>query len=362
MTSHPTLTIARPDDFHLHLRQGDVLPFSTPHTAKKFARAIIMPNLDPPVCTVAQALAYRTEILAALQQSPNADEQPFQPLMTLYLTDQTPIEQVRLAGESPHIFGFKLYPRGATTGSSHGVLHPLKLHRLYQAMAENHIVLQIHGEQLDPDIDVFDREKVFIDRVLREISQEHPTLKIVFEHITTKEGAQFVEENQPQMMATITPHHLWYNRNAMFPDGRINPHHYCLPILKREHHRQALIQAATSGQACYAAGTDSAPHERDQKESACGCAGIFNAPCALETYVEIFENVQALDKLEGFLAHHGAQFYDLPVNEGSISLVKQPWQMPESITDNQRSYIPFRAGDPIAWSVTKANKNPKKSA
>ena len=345
------IVVGTPDDWHLHLRQDSFLADTVPPTAKVFRRAIIMPNLSPPVTTVAQALAYRSEIIASLPGQENRDQPGFEPLMTLFLKDDTSVEVVREASISPHVHGIKLYPQDATTGSVNGVSAPEKLHHLYEVMAETGLPLLVHGEKASPEVDVFDRERLFIDTVMRDIADRHPGLRIVLEHITTQESVDYVLSERRRMLATITPHHLWLNRNAIFPGSRINPHHFCLPVLKREHHRLALVKAATSGEDCFAAGTDSAPHLRRDKESSCGCAGIFNAPCALETYAEIFEREGALGRLEGFVSRNGAHFYGLPVNPGKTTLKRRPWRMPAEIAMAGDRCIPFRASEEIAWTV-----------
>ena len=343
-----TIRIRKPDDWHLHLRQDDMLRDTVPATARLFGRAIIMPNLDPPVTGVALATRYYRQIIAARP----ASAPDFQPLMTLYLTDETTTDEVLAACRSSLIHGIKLYPRDATTGSSQGVGAPERLGHLYELMAEHGLPLLIHGEKSAPDIDVFDRERRFIVDVLMGIVRDHPGLRIVLEHITTMESVKFVVENRQRMMATITPHHLWLNRNAMFPGNRINPHNFCLPVLKRERHRRALVSAATSGQDCFAAGSDSAPHLRGDKESACGCAGIFNAPCALETYAEVFEREGALDRLEAFTSRNGARFYGLEPHLDTVTLKRQPWRMPTAMNLGGGECVPFRAGEEIAWRAS----------
>lgn len=341
------LTITRPDDWHLHVRDGDTLKDIVPFTAKQFARAIIMPNLSPPVTKTEQALAYRDRILNALPA--NSD---FQPLMTLYLTNNTPADEIKRAVDSQHVKAVKLYPAGATTNSDAGVTDIRHCYKTLAAMQQHQLPLLVHGEVVDTDVDVFDREKIFIDRVLLPTLKDFPDLKVVFEHITTKDAADFVTESGPRLAATITPQHLLYNRNALFKGG-IRPHYYCLPVLKREHHRQALVQAATSGSSKFFLGTDSAPHAKNQKENACGCAGIFSAPLALELYARAFDDNQALDKLEGFASFHGPDFYGLPRNTGTISLKKQNWIVPEDYPFGDERIVPLHAGETEPWKLEK---------
>lgn len=321
-----TLTITRPDDCHLHVRNGAILKAVLPHTARQFARAVIMPNLKPPVTTVAQALAYRDEILQAIPEGVT-----FTPLMTLYLTASTPIEEIKRAAECEYIHAFKLYPAGATTNSDAGVADVTKIHSLLAALEKYDLPLLIHGEVTDEDCDIFDRERVFIERYLLEIVANFPALRIVLEHVTTKEAVEFVESASDKISATITPQHLLFNRNAMLAGG-IKPHYYCLPILKRETHRLALVRAATSGNPKFFLGTDSAPHLTDLKENSCGCAGCYSALAALELYAEAFESVNALDKLEGFASFYGADFYGLPRNIDSVTLEKVIGLFPQSMT------------------------------
>jgi dihydroorotase len=339
------LTLTRPDDWHVHLRDGAVLPDVLAHTATRFARAIVMPNLSPAVTTTEAALAYRERILGALP--PGAD---FQPLMTLYLTDTLGREEIIKAAGSGHVCAVKLYPAGATTNSQDGVTD---IHRVYptlEAMQINQLPLLVHGEVVDPDVDVFDREKVFIDRVLSKLHADFPELRLVFEHITTAEAVQFVESTDARVGATITPHHLLLNRNAMFHGG-LRPHHYCLPVLKRERHRRALVEAAVSGNPKFFLGTDSAPHARSAKESACGCAGIYSAHAALELYAELFESVEALDRLEAFASFHGPDFYGLPRNAQQITLHKLAWEVPGEMRFGRERLVPLRAGDAVSWSL-----------
>jgi len=338
------ITLTRPDDWHVHLRDGDLLKLAVGHTARQFARAIVMPNLDPPVVTTAQALAYRDRILSA---APGTD---FQPLMTLYLTEQTTPEEIRRAKDSGHIYGVKLYPAGATTHSDAGVRDLSAINDVLAAMETAGLPLLVHGEVTDPDIDIFDREAVFIERHLLPTIQRFPALKVVLEHVTTREGVEFVREASGPVAATITAHHLLINRNALFAGG-LNPHNYCLPILKRESHRQILMEAATSGDKRFFLGTDSAPHLRSIKESACGCAGIYTAHAALELYAEVFEKANALDRLETFASFHGPDFYGLPRNSGNITLVKDTQKIPDSFSANHDAVVPMRAGKAINWRM-----------
>ena len=340
-----TLTITRPDDWHLHLRDGDALRSVLPDTARQFARAIVMPNLRPPVTTTEQAAAYRQRILDAL---PAGAE--FEPLMTLYLTDNTPAEEIVKAKASGFIHGVKLYPAGATTNSDSGVTSLDKCAGALAAMEKHGMPLLVHAEVTDADIDVFDREKVFIDRHMRPLVARYPGLKIVFEHITTRDAAEFVAAASGQVGATITAHHLLMNRNAMFTGG-MRPHHYCLPVLKREEHRLALVRAATSGSAKFFLGTDSAPHPKTAKESACGCAGMYTAHAAIELYAEVFAAAGALDKLEAFASFYGADFYGLPRNQGQVTLTREAWTVPDELTLGAEALVPFRAGQTIAWKL-----------
>jgi len=340
------LTLIRPDDWHLHLRDGPALATTVAHSAKQFARAIVMPNLKRPITTTELAMAYRDRILAAIP-----DGLAFSPLMTLYLTDDTSIEEIKRAGNSKHIVALKLYPAGATTNSSSGVTDIECTYSTLEEMIEFDMPLLIHGEVTDPSIDVFDREKVFIEHHLEPLTRRYPELKIVLEHITTQDAVDYVEEADNTLAATITPHHLLLNRNAMLVGG-IHPHNYCLPVLKRELHRQALVKAATSGNPRFFLGTDSAPHDVTSKESSCGCAGIYSAHAALELYTEVFEAAGALDKLEGFASFYGADFYGLPRNKESISLVKRPWVCPESYHFGEEGSLrPFRAGEALDWTL-----------
>ena len=339
-----SLTLRRPDDWHLHVRDGAMLKAVIGHTARQCARAIIMPNLVPPVTTVEMALAYRQRILDALPAGSD-----FQPLMTLYLTDNTRVDELEKAAAHPHIHAVKLYPAGATTNSDSGVTDIFKIDHLVAALVETGLPLLVHGEVVDPAVDIFDRERVFIERILSPLLARHPNLKLVMEHITTAEAVKFVSEQGDNIGATITAHHLLYNRNAMLVGG-IKPHYYCLPVLKRESDREALLEAATSGNPKFFMGTDSAPHTRNAKESACGCAGAYTAYAALELYAEAFDSVNALDKLEGFTSLHGPAFYGLPPNEDTVTLRREDWTAPTAISlENGESLIPLRAGETLHW-------------
>jgi dihydroorotase len=340
-----TLTLTRPDDWHLHLRDGALLAAVLPDTARRFGRAIIMPNLKPPVTTTELALAYRARILAALPAGVQ-----FEPLMTLYLTDNTSAAEIRTAKDSGLVHGVKYYPAGATTHSDAGVTDIAKCAAAFSAMEEVGMPLLIHGEVTDPQVDVFDREQVFIDQVLAPLVQRHPQLKVVLEHITTQQAVAFVQSAPPQIGATITAHHLLYNRSHMFSGG-IRPHLYCLPVLKREMHRNALIAAATSGNPKFFLGTDSAPHAKQAKEAACGCAGIYSAHAAIELYAEAFEAAGALDKLEAFASFFGAAFYGLPRNTQQITLVKESWEVASDFDFGADRLVPLRAGEPVAWRL-----------
>lgn len=339
------LTITRPDDWHLHLRDGDLLSGTVPATARQFSRAVIMPNLVPPVTTVAQALDYRQRIMAALDRG-----QDFNPLMALYLTQQTTVAMIEDAAANEHVIGFKLYPAGATTNSASGVTDIHALQDVFGAMSRLGVPLLIHGEVTDADIDIFDREKVFIDRFLKPLHAAHPQLKIILEHITTKDAVDFVLAASENVAATITPQHLLMNRNHLLVGG-VRPHHYCLPILKRSTHQQALQQAALSGNPKFFLGTDSAPHSQDKKENACGCAGCYSAPAALELYAELFELFDAIDKLEGFASHFGADFYGLPRNTDKVTLVKKTWTVPEHVQIAGQPFVPYWAGEDLRWSM-----------
>ena len=340
-----TLTITRPDDWHLHLRDGSVLADVLPHTAAQFARAIVMPNLKPPVTTTAMASAYRDRILAAL---PNG--MTFQPLMVLYLTDNTQPDEIRKAVESGFVHGVKLYPAGATTNSDAGVTDLQRCMPALEMMQELGLPLLVHGEVTDAEIDIFDREAVFIDRILQPLRKQLPQLKIVFEHITTQEAAHYVRDAEGPIAATITAHHLLYNRNALFKGG-VRPHYYCLPILKRETHRLALMQAASSGNPRFFLGTDSAPHAKGLKEHACGCAGCYTALHAMELYAQAFEEAGVLDKLEAFASFYGADFYGLPRNTDRITLQKQNWVVPEELVMQSTTIVPLDAGATLAWKL-----------
>jgi dihydroorotase len=341
-----TLILTRPDDWHLHVRDGAALRAVVPHSARQFARAIIMPNLRPPVTTTEQALAYRARILEAVPRGSD-----FQPLMTLYLTDNTPPGEIVRAQASGPIAACKLYPAGATTNADAGVTDTRKIYPVLEAMQARGLPLLVHGEVTDPEIDVFDREAVFIERVLMPVVREFPTLKVVLEHITTQDAADYVREAPTTVAATITAHHLLYNRNAIFQGG-IRPHYYCLPILKRERHRQALLQAATGGNPKYFLGTDSAPHPRHGKETACGCAGCYTAHAALELYAEAFDSVGALGRLEAFASFHGPDFYGLPRNTKTVTLRRQPTLVPDSFPFGADELIPLRAGETLGWRMT----------
>jgi dihydroorotase len=336
-----TLTIRRPDDWHVHLRDGEMLRAVLPYTARQFARAIVMPNLSPPVTDAKAAQAYRDRILAALPESAE-----FTPLMTCYLTDFTDPDDLARGFEAGVFTAAKLYPANATTNSAHGVTAVTRIRNVLERMAEIGMVLCVHGEVTDPDVDVFDREAVFIDRILAPLLRDLPELRVVFEHATTEQAVQFVESAGGNVAATITPQHLHINRNAMLVGG-IRPHAYCLPVAKRERHRQALRKAATSGSAKFFLGTDSAPHTRAAKESACGCAGIFNAPFALESYLAVFEAEGALDQFEGFASVHGPSFYGLALNDGTITLVREPAEVPDEIA----GVVPFHAGEMLGWKL-----------
>jgi dihydroorotase len=339
------ITITRPDDWHLHLRDGAALKLVLPDTARQFARAIVMPNLRPPVTTTELALAYRARIVDALPADMN-----FEPLMTLYLTDNTTAEEIIKAKASGLIHGVKLYPAGATTNSDSGVTSLEKCTKALETMEKVGLPLLAHAEVTDSDIDVFDRELVFIERHMIPLLKKYPALKVVFEHITTKDAADFVALASANVAATITAHHLLMNRNDMFKGG-IQPHHYCLPVLKRESHRVALVKAATSGSAKFFLGTDSAPHAKHTKEAACGCAGMYTARTAMELYAEAFESVNALDKLEGFASFYGADFYGLPRNTEQVTLVKQSWKVPESLPYDGDVLVPLRAGQMVHWKM-----------
>ena len=343
-----TLTLTRPHDWHLHVRDGAAMHAVVPHTAAQFARAIIMPNLKPPVTTTAQALAYKARILAAVPAGV-----PFEPLMTLYLTDNLAPEEIARA-KAAGIVACKLYPAGATTNSDFGVTDLRKIYPVLEAMQREGLLLLVHGEVTSSDIDLFDREAAFIDQQLIPLRRDFPELKIVFEHITTKEAAHYVREADRFVGATITPQHLLFNRNAIFTGG-IRPHYYCLPVLKREEHRQALVQVATSGSSKFFLGTDSAPHAAHLKEHASGCAGCYSAHAALELYATAFEAAGALDKLEGFASFHGPDFYGLPRNTSTVTLVKQTWTPPESFAFGEGAELkPLAAGEALGWKLLAA--------
>jgi dihydroorotase len=339
------LTIARPDDWHLHLRDGAALASVAGDSARRFGRAVIMPNLTPPIRTTQQALHYRDRILGALPEDTG-----FEPLMTLYLTDDTPPEEIGRAKLSGRIAGVKLYPAGATTNSGEGVTRLSRCFHTLEKMAELGLPLLVHGESTDPAIDVFDREKAFLEDVLGPTMERFPELRIVLEHITTRDAVQFVEVTGGNVAATVTAHHLLMNRNALFQGG-IRPHHYCLPVLKREEHREALVEAVVSGNPKFFLGTDSAPHARKAKEAACGCAGIYTAHAAIELYATAFEEAGALDKLEGFASVFGARFYGLPVSSERITLVREEWTVPEHLAFGAEELIPLRAGETIPWKL-----------
>ena len=339
------LTLIHPDDWHIHLRDGAALTTTVPHAAARFRRAIVMPNLVPPVTTAGAAIEYRGRILAAL-----GENQSFEPLMTLYLTDQTSPQDIHAARESGVVFGVKLYPAGATTHSAAGLTDIRRAYPALEAMRAVGLPLLVHGEVTDPAVDVFDREKVFIDTVLAPLVERFPELKIVLEHITTADAAQFVQDAGDNIGATITPHHLLLNRNHMLVGG-IKPHHYCLPVLKREYHRLALVSAATSGNPKFFLGTDSAPHPRSAKESSCGCAGIYSAFAAIEFYAEAFEQAGALDRLEAFASLNGPHFYGLEVNRDTVTLEKIDQKIPEAFAFGNDEVIPLRAGGNLSWRI-----------
>lgn len=345
-TVQQTLTLTRPDDWHLHLRDGGAMQSVLPDTARCFARAIIMPNLVPPVVDTEQARAYRKRILEAVP-----DGMKFEPLMTLYLTDTTSPDEIVCAKNSGFIHAVKLYPAGATTHSAAGVTDISRCYGTLEKMEAIDMPLLVHGEVVDPVIDMFDREKIFIDRVLLPLTQRFSGLRIIFEHITTREAVDFVQAASGKIAATITPHHLLLNRNAMLAGG-LRPHHYCLPVLKRENHRQALIEAATSGNPRFFLGTDSAPHPVHHKETACGCAGIYSAHAAIEFYASVFEQVGRLDKLEAFASFYGADFYRLPRNQDHITLIRQPWKIPGQFEFADNQLVPLGAGEYLNWKLS----------
>jgi dihydroorotase len=343
------LTITRPDDWHLHLRDGEQMASVLPYTVRQFARAIVMPNLRPPVTTTQQAQDYAARILAMVPSMMREQGYSFEPLMTLYLTDNTPGDEIRRAKDSGVVKAIKLYPAGATTNSDSGVTDIRKCTKALESMQKEGMVLCVHGEVTTADIDVFDREAVFIDQVLEPMCRDFPELRVVFEHITTKDAAQYVRDASGPVAATITPQHLLYNRNSLFQGG-LRPHWYCLPVLKREVHRQALLQAAISGSPKFFLGTDSAPHERGTKESSCGCAGCFSAPYALELYLQAFESANALEKFEAFASFYGADFYGLPRNTSRILLRKSEQIIEDSLPFADGRIVPLAAGEPLAWS------------
>ena len=339
------LTITRPDDWHLHLRDGEHLKAVLPHTVRRFARAIVMPNLRPPVTTTASARAYRTRVLEALPRDAR-----FEPLMTLYLTDNTPPEEIRRAKESGFVHAVKYYPAGATTNSDSGVTDLSRCDAVFEAMSDVGMPLLLHGEVTDDTVDIFDRERVFIERMLAPLVRRFAGLKVVLEHATTREAVQFVREAPDNVAATITAHHLLLNRNALLAGG-VRPHNYCLPVIKRELHRQALVDAAVSGSRKFFLGTDSAPHARHTKETSCGCAGVYTAHAAIELYAEAFEQAGALEKLEGFASRHGAEFYGLPVNDERLTLEKSDDVVPGELRFGDDTLVPFRAGEVVHWQL-----------
>jgi dihydroorotase len=339
------ITITRPDDWHLHLRDGAHLRAVLPDTARRFARAIVMPNLKPPVTTVKLALEYRGRILAALPAGAR-----FEPLMTLYLTDGTRPGEIAEARSSGRVHAVKYYPAGATTHSDAGVTDIAKCGPALEAMEKAGLPLLVHGEVTDPAVDVFDRERVFIERVAVPLIARHPGLKVVLEHVTTREAAEFVRAAPTRLAATITAHHLLLSRNALFAGG-VRPHHFCLPVLKRESHRRALVECATSGDPRFFLGTDSAPHARHAKEAECGCAGIYTAHAGIELYAEAFAAAGALERLEGFASRHGAQFYGLPVNQGTVTLAEEPWPVPADCPFGADRLVPLRAGEHVGWRL-----------
>ena len=343
--THPALTIVRPDDWHLHLRDGAAMAAVVGATARVFGRAIVMPNLRPPVTTTAMALAYRERIVAALPAGAH-----FEPLLTLYLTDNTSAAEIAASKRSGYVHAAKYYPAGATTNSDAAVTSIERAWPAFEAMQQHDLVLSLHGEVTDPDVDIFDRERVFVDRHLARIVRDFPALRIVLEHVTTREAAEFVAAAPANVAATVTPQHLLWARNALFAGG-LHPHLYCMPILKREAHREALVHAATSGSPKFFLGTDSAPHPRHSKESACCGAGCYSAPLALPLYAEAFENAGALDRLEGFASHFGADFYRLPRNADTITLVREEWTVPADYPFGSDTLVPVRAGEKARWRV-----------
>ena len=344
------LTITRPDDWHLHLRDGALMQAVVQDTARQFARAIVMPNLRPPVTTTGQALDYRARILAALPHGVKSGGAKFEPLMTLYLTDNTTAQEIQRAKQSGIVHAVKLYPAGATTNSDAGVTDIRKAYPALEEMQRCGMPLLVHGEVTDKDVDVFDREAVFIERVMIPLLRDLPQLRVVLEHITTNDAVQFVTSAPDHIAATITVHHLLYNRNAMFSGG-LRPHYYCLPVLKREAHREALGKAAISGNPKFFLGTDSAPHAQHTKETACGCAGMYTAHAAIELYAEVFEQLNALDKLEGFASFFGADYYRLPRNTDRITLRKESWRVPDILAFGEHKLVPLRAGEKVNWKI-----------
>lgn len=345
---HDHLTLLRPDDWHLHLRDGEALRAVLPHTARQFARAVVMPNLKPPITTTALAAEYRQRILAARPAGSD-----FEPLMTLYLTDRTAPEEIDRARDSGFVIGCKLYPAGATTHSDAGVTDIRRIDAVLARMAERELPLQVHGEVTADEIDVFDREGRFIEQTLRPLVSRHPRLRVIFEHITTAAAVEFVKNAREDVAATITPQHLLYNRNEMFRGG-IRPHFYCLPVLKTEPDRQALLEAATSGHPRFFLGTDSAPHERHTKEAACGCAGIYSAHAALELYADAFDRLGRLDHLEAFASLNGADFYRLPRNTTTVTLRRTNWQVPQAYSFGPGTVVPLRAGETLSWQLVES--------
>jgi dihydroorotase len=350
MNRPQTLTLIRPDDWHLHLRDGEQMAAVVRHTAAQFARAIIMPNLKPPVTTVELARAYRQRILAALGGADRGTGAGFEPLMTLYLTDNTSAAEIAAAKASGFVHAVKYYPAGATTNSDAGVTRLERAFPALEAMEKHDLPLLLHGEVTTPGVDVFDRERAFVDSVFAEVRKNFPSLRVVFEHITTREAAEVVAAAPANVAATITAHHLLYNRNAIFQGG-VRPHYYCLPVLKREEHRQALLAAATSGSPKFFLGTDSAPHPRGLKEHACGCAGCYTAHAAIELYAEAFESAGALDRLEAFASFFGADFYGLPRNTGTVTLKRAAWTVPAEYSFGGETLVPLRAGETLAWQL-----------
>lgn len=345
MTTIQELHIRRPDDWHLHVRDGDGLKCAVPHSARRFARAVIMPNLKPPVVNVAQAAAYRDRILAAVPEGMR-----FDPLMTIYLTDDTTPDDIRAVAESGFMLGAKLYPAGATTHSDAGVTDIHRIDAVLQAMQDLGVPLMVHGEVTGPEVDLFDREARFIEQVLTPLVERFPALKVVLEHVTTAEAVAFVRQAPETVAATVTPQHILMNRNALFQGG-MRPHHFCLPVLKREEHRAAILETLAEGHPRFFLGTDSAPHPRGAKENACGCAGIYSAPAAIELYAEAFEQAGALEHLQAFASENGPRFHGLAPNEDFITLRRQPWTVPESLPFGADTVVPLRAGEELAWRL-----------